>query len=105
VLELDERLFRPERGAKSIACNYLARAVEQETKDTVWLLLEFDPNAALAQFDSPSIQLEDAETMSRGRTGRLSHSEVSLALMRQAWMGGSGNHLYVQTFFLQEVTR
>jgi hypothetical protein len=78
ALELDKRVFRPERGTKSLARHHLAGAREQQTKNTVGLVLQLDPNAALPQFRSLSIQFEAAETIFRAGGGRLSHNEVSL---------------------------
>ena len=70
ALELDKRVFRPERGTKSLARHHLAGAREQQTKNTVGLVLQLDPNAALPQFRSLSIQFEAAETIFRPQ-GRL----------------------------------
>src|SRR5262245_37349095 len=61
VLEVDERAGRPETLAKLLACHNLARTVEHHRENLERLILQSNPDAALAQFTRAGIDLEVSE--------------------------------------------
>ena len=61
MIEVDERVRRPERLLKLLAADDLAGTLEQHRQDLDRLLLKPNPQAPLAQFTRDEVQLEDPE--------------------------------------------
>src|SRR4051812_18123034 len=61
VVEIDKGVAVPELLLDLFPGDHFARAIDQEGQNLEWLLLNFDANAALAQFAQPEVQLEDAK--------------------------------------------
>jgi hypothetical protein len=78
MVEVDERVCRPERLLKLLAADDLAGTLEQHRQDLDRLLLKPDAQASLAQFTRHEVQLEDPEDEpSPGLIVRV-HDEVNL---------------------------
>ena len=78
VVEIHERVRGPELLLKFLATDDLAGVLEQHRQDLEGLLLKPDSQAALAQFASTKIQLEDPKTEPPANLMVRFHDEVNL---------------------------
>jgi hypothetical protein len=62
VVEIHERVRRPELFLEFLTSYDLARVLKQQGQDLEWLFLEANSQAVLAQFASPKIQFENPKT-------------------------------------------
>jgi hypothetical protein len=58
VIEIDERVIRPDLGSKLFPCNQFARMSNEESQDLEWLYLQGKLYALLAQFRSLEVGFE-----------------------------------------------
>ncbi|HEY8549672.1 MAG TPA: hypothetical protein VIL35_06945 [Vicinamibacterales bacterium] len=70
MLEIDERVVRPETFPERFARHQLAGLFEQHREQLQGLLLEVEPRARLPQLAGTQIELEDAEPDQSARVGR-----------------------------------
>src|SRR5262245_46953403 len=63
VVEIDERVSRPELLAEFVASNEIAAAVHEEQKDVEWAAAQLDDAALLAQFAQAAVDFEQAEAI------------------------------------------
>ena len=64
-VEVNKGVGGPKRGAELFAGNRLSRVLQEFQQDYEGLILNFDPNPALAQFVRAGVNLECAETVHR----------------------------------------
>ena len=62
VLEIDERIFRPEMLADFLASDQFARMFQQKREDGDGLALELNLRAVLRQFARLAVEFERSET-------------------------------------------
>jgi hypothetical protein len=67
VIEVDEGVRWPERGAQFLASNQFSRSFKQSRQQLKRLFLEPYPLPPLAQFPGVKVDLERAETNNSGR--------------------------------------
>jgi hypothetical protein len=73
MFEIDERTVRPESLLELVACDNVARPLQQRAKDLEGLLLQTDPPRASAQLARANVQFEACEADERGRLSRELH--------------------------------
>ena len=71
VLEVDERVVRPQLVAERLARDNLARPLHEQREDALRLVLQPDPRARFSQFAGGPIELEEAEARPPGVLGLL----------------------------------
>src|SRR6476646_10261050 len=84
MVEIDERILRPDSLAQSLPCHQFSWMFQENRKNLEGLPLQGYPDTPLPQFSGLEVRLEQAETGNPRRTVRLAHRSRPSHTMRNS---------------------